>query len=112
MLTGFQEEIPYCSPGISSGKQKKARSTSQPHFCSKNTPATLEADQIFLALQQLAIKTMPRISITTSTKPQNCASPSRQECPPSKGNQKKLKKKDMDSKQVWKFTTNSQKKTK
>ena len=35
-------------------QQKKARSTSQPQFCSETTPATLEADQILLALQQLA----------------------------------------------------------
>ena len=54
MVTAVQEEIPYCSSGISSGKQKKARSTSQPHFRSENTPATIEADQILLALQQLA----------------------------------------------------------
>ena len=30
MVTAVQEEIPYCSSGISSGKQKKARSISQP----------------------------------------------------------------------------------
>ena len=54
MVTAVQEEIPYCSFGISSGKQKKARSTSQPQFRSENTPATIEADQILLALQQLA----------------------------------------------------------
>ena len=54
MVTAVQEEIPYCSCGISSGKQKKARSTSQPQFCSENTPATIEADQLLLALQQLA----------------------------------------------------------
>ena len=54
MVTAVQEEIPYCSCGISSGKQKKARSTSQPQFRSENTPATIEADQILLALQQLA----------------------------------------------------------
>ena len=54
MVTAVQEEIPYCSSGISSGKQKKARSTSQPHFRSENTPETIEADQILLALQQLA----------------------------------------------------------
>ena len=52
--TAAQEEIPYCSPTNSSGKQKKARSTSQPQFRSENTPATIEADQILLALQQLA----------------------------------------------------------
>ena len=54
MMTATQEEIPYCSPTTSSGKQKKARSTSQPHFRSENTPAIFEADQILLALQQLA----------------------------------------------------------
>ena len=54
MAMETQEEIPYCSTSTSSGKQKKARCTSQPQFRSENTPATLEADQILLALQQLA----------------------------------------------------------
>ena len=49
-MTATQEEIPYCSPTTLSGKQKKARSTSQPQFHSENTPATIEADQILLAL--------------------------------------------------------------
>ena len=54
MTMETQEEIPYCSTSTSLGKQKKARSTSQPQFRSENTPATLEADQISLNLQQLA----------------------------------------------------------
>ena len=54
MVTAVQEETPYCSSGISSGRQKKARSTSQPHFHSENPPAKIEADQILLTLQQLA----------------------------------------------------------
>ena len=41
-------------PSTSSGKQKKNRSTSQPQFRRENTTATIEADQILLALQQLA----------------------------------------------------------
>ena len=53
-VTAVQEEINYFSPGVSSGKQKKARSTSQTQFRSENTPAAIEADQILLALQQLA----------------------------------------------------------
>ena len=53
MVTGVQEEIPYCSLGTSSGKQEKARSTSQPQFRNE-TPVTIEADRILLALQQLA----------------------------------------------------------
>ena len=52
--TAVYEEVTYCSPSTSSGKQKKNRSTSQPQFRSENTPATIEADQILLALQQLA----------------------------------------------------------
>ena len=54
MVTGVHEEVTYCSPSTTSGKQKKNRSTSQPQFRSENTPATIEADQILLALQQLA----------------------------------------------------------
>ena len=54
MVTGVHEEVMYCSPSTSSGKQKKNRSTSQPQFRSENTPATIEADQNLLALQQLA----------------------------------------------------------
>ena len=53
-MTATPKKIPYCSATTSSGKQKKARSTSQPQFRSENTPATIEADQISLALQQLA----------------------------------------------------------
>ena len=52
--TEVHEEVTYSSPSTSSGKQKKNRSTSQPQFCTENTPATIEADQILLALQQLA----------------------------------------------------------
>ena len=59
MTMETQEEIPYCSTSTSSGKQKKARSTSQPQFRSENTPATLEADQILLALLQLATNSNP-----------------------------------------------------
>ena len=54
MVTGVHKEITYCSPSISSGNQKKNRSTSQPQFRSENTPSTIEADQLLLALQQLA----------------------------------------------------------
>ena len=54
MVTRSQEEIPYCSPGNSSGKQKKARSTCQPQLRSGNTPATNEIDQILLGFQKLA----------------------------------------------------------
>ena len=54
MVTGVHEEVTYCSPSTSSGKQKKNRSTNQPQFSSEHTPVTIEVDQILLALQQLA----------------------------------------------------------
>ena len=54
MVTGVHEEVTYCSPSLSSGKQKKNRSTSQPHFRSQITPVMIEADQILLAPQQVA----------------------------------------------------------
>ena len=53
-MTEIHEEVTYCSSTTSSGKQTKNRSTSQPQFRSENTPAAIEADQILLALQQLA----------------------------------------------------------
>ena len=53
-MTGVHEEVTYCPPSTSSGKQKKKRSTSQTQFRSENTPATIEPDQLSLALQQLA----------------------------------------------------------
>ena len=53
-MTGVHKEVANCPPNISSGKQKKNRSTSQPQFRSENKPATIKADQILLALQQLA----------------------------------------------------------
>ena len=54
MVTRVHEEIPHCNPGTSSGNQKQMRSTSPAHVCSPNTPATIEQDNILLALQQLA----------------------------------------------------------
>ena len=53
-MTGVHEEVTYRHPISSLGEQKKNRSTSQPPFRSESTPATIEADQILLALQQLA----------------------------------------------------------
>ena len=38
MVTETQQDIPYYSIGTSSGKQKKARSTSHPQFRNENTP--------------------------------------------------------------------------
>ena len=57
-MTGVHEEVTYCSPSTSSGKQKKNRSTSQPQFRSWNTPATIEADQFFWPFNSWQITTI------------------------------------------------------
>ena len=79
MVTDVHEEVTYCSTSTSSPKQKKNRSTSQPQFHSENTPATIEADQTLLALQQLAKKqqfcNFPKTMLTEYPK---CQSRSRQ----------------------------------
>ena len=54
MVTGVHEEVNCCSPSTSSGKQRKNCSTSLAQFCSKKTAATIEAEHILLALQQLS----------------------------------------------------------
>ena len=54
-VTATQEYGLFCSLGTSSGKHKKARCARQPKFRSENAPATIEADQIVLVPQQLAI---------------------------------------------------------
>ena len=54
MVTGVHQEVTYCYPCTSSRKQKKNNFTSQQQIRIDNTPATIEADQNLLALQQLA----------------------------------------------------------
>ena len=88
MMTATQEEIPYCSPTTSSGKQKKARFTSQPQFCSENTPATIEADQICWPFNNWRRTAIQPISKTISVESRNCLNPLQRQCPHLIENQK------------------------
>ena len=81
MTTETQEEIRYCSPSTSSGKQKKALSTSQPQFRSENTTATIEADQILLPFNNWRQTVIQATSTTTSVESRSCLNPSQQQCP-------------------------------
>ena len=90
-----QEEIPYCSTSTLSGKQKKARSTSQPQFLSENSPATLEADQTSTIGNSWPLNNWQRtviqpISTIKSAESRNCRNPSERQCPRLMGNQKYL----------------------
>ena len=88
MMTGVHQDVTYCSPNTSSGKQKKNPSTSRPQFRSENTPATIETHQILLAHQRLATRTIRQVSITLLTEFPSCQSCSPQRCPPLTGNLK------------------------
>ena len=100
MVTGVQEEIPHCSPGTLSGKQKKAHPTSQPKFRSENATATTQADQSLLGLQQMARPVIQPISTTISTESRSCRNPSKRQCPRLTGNQRNSNCLKICSKQV------------
>ena len=67
LVTRVHEKASYCSPRTSSCKQKKNGSASQPQFRSENTPATIKADHILLALQQLATIAIMKTLLATFT---------------------------------------------
>ena len=109
--TATQEEIPCCSPITSSGKQKKAHSTSQPQFRSENTPSTIEADQILLALQNWRRTPIQPISTIILAESRNCLNLWQRQClrlTENQGNSNCLK---IYSKRVWKSTISWRKKT-
>ena len=82
MVTGVHEEVTYCSPSTVSGKQKKKnRSTSQPHFHSENTPATIEADQYFWPFSSWQTTTILQVFSTTLIEFPSLQSHSPKRCP-------------------------------
>ena len=90
MVTAVQEEIPNCSFGISSGKQRKARSTNQSQFRSENTLRQLKQTRICWPCSNWRRTVIQPISTTISQESQNCLSPSRQQCPSSTGSQRSV----------------------
>ena len=74
IVTVVHKEVTYCSPSTCSGKQKKNSSTSQAQFCSENTPATIEAEQILLAFGSWQTTTLRQISLAISTEFAKCQS--------------------------------------
>ena len=82
-VTEVHERVTYCSLSTSSGKQKKNRSTSQPHFRGEKILATVEGDQSLLALQQLADNktTILQTFMTIFVKFLSCQSQSLQQRP-------------------------------
>ena len=111
MATEVQEEIPYCSPGTSLGKQKKARSTNQPNFAVKSPLRQLKQTRFCWPFNNWRRTIFQPIS-TTSTESRNCPKPSQRQRPHLTENQRNSNCLKICSKQVWNFTINWQKKTK
>ena len=88
MVTGGPEEVTYCSPSAFSGQQKKNHSTSPPQLRSENNPATIEADQFLLALQQLTNNNNSAKFHNSNHKVTNCKNRPGQRCVCSTGNLK------------------------
>ena len=91
MVTGVHEEVTYCSPTTYSGKQNRNRSTSQPLFTTEHNLTTFEADQKFLALQQLAINNKPaNFHNNITTEFPSCKTCAPQRCPRLTGSSRSL----------------------
>ena len=72
MTMETQEEIPYCSTSTSSGKKKKARSTSQPQFRSENTLRHWRQTRFCWPFSNWQRTVIQPISITTLAEFRNC----------------------------------------
>ena len=90
MMTGVQEEIPYCSPGTSSGEQKKARSKSQPHCRSANALRQFKLTRFCRPSSNWRRTVVQPISITPSKEPRNCPNPSQTTMPTFDGKSEKF----------------------
>ena len=75
MMTVTQDHIPYCSPTTSSGKQKKARSTSQPRFRKKNILRQLKQTRIRWPFNNWRRTPFQPISMTISAESRSCLNP-------------------------------------
>ena len=78
-MTATQEEIPYCSSTTSSGKQKKARSTSQPQFRSENTLRQLKLTRFCWPFNNWRRTPTQPISITILAESRKCLNPSQRQ---------------------------------
>ena len=79
-MTAAQEEIPYCSPTTSSGKQKKARSTSQPQFRSENTLRQLRQTRFCWPSNNWRRTPIQPFSTIILSESRNCLSLSQRQC--------------------------------
>ena len=88
--TAVQEEVPYCSSGIPSGKQKRHAPQVSQIFIVRTPLRQLKQTRFCWPSSNWRRTVILPMSITTVTDSRNCLNPSRQQCPPSTGNQRNL----------------------
>ena len=87
--TGVHQEVTYCSPSLSSGKQKRTALPVNRKSAVKTPMRRLKQTKSCWPFSNWQITTILQISLTELTEFPKCSSHSRQRCPPSTGNLKK-----------------------
>ena len=88
MVTGVQEEILFCSPVSSSGKQKKRAPQVGHNFAVRTRLRQMKQTRFCWPFNNWGRRAIPPILITTSLESQNCPNPSQRQCPLLPGNQR------------------------
>ena len=107
-MKGVREEIPFCCFGLSSGKEKNARSTIQSQFRCGNCARPDFVGHSTVRKQYQFCQPAKRVSTEFRNSPKSSV----QQCLPMMGNQEKLNCLKIYPWQVWKSTISSQKATK
>ena len=110
MVTGVQEEVPFCSPGTSSNKRGRAPQVGH-DFAFKTRMRQLKQTRFCWPFSNWQVTVNLPISRTTLTEYRKSPNPSLQQCLFLMKNLQKLICLKICSKQVWKTTNNSRKKT-
>ena len=101
MTTLAQEEIPYCSPSTSSGKQEKGRAPQVSHNFAVRIPLQqLKQTRFCWPFNNWRRTVFQPILTTTSVESRNCLNPSQLQCQHFMENQKILNRSKIYSKQV------------
>ena len=89
-MTRVHEEVTYCPPSTSPGKQKKNRSTSQPQFRSENTLRRSKQTRFYWLFSSWQTATILRTFKIISTEFPNRQTHQPQRCPRWTGNLRNL----------------------
>ena len=100
MTTETQEEVPYCSPTTSSGKQKRRAPRVSHNFAVRTPLQQLKQSRFCWPLENWRRTVIQPISTTTSVESRICPNPLERQCPHLMENQKNSNRLKTYSKQV------------